>query len=249
MDEALFLENQKKRTPPVFRIYGWDKAAVSIGYFQKIAQACSLEACQKEQVPVIRRITGGRAVFHQEDLTYSVVGSSREYPELGDKVLETYRQISQAFLQGLKMLGVHGEWEKMRFSLEGKSSGLPCFASTSIYEVTLEGKKLLGSAQKRVGNWFVQQGSLPLDSQTVLQKIYLNNGDQSDNGFEKKFTSLAETLNKKINLKEVADIFKTAWEKFWNVKLEEISPSPEVIGQAQELVQLKYRQESWNFLR
>ncbi len=249
LDEVLLLENQRKKKPPLFRIYGWDRPAVSIGYFQKTDQACNLTECQKENLPVIRRITGGRAVFHEEDLTYSVVGSTREYPELGKNILETYRKTSQAFLEGLKMLGVQGEWEKMRFSSVGRKSGLPCFASTSIYEVTYQGKKLLGSAQKRVGDSFIQQGSLPLDSQTAQQKIFLTNGDHFHNGFEKNFTSLTEILNRKINLKEVADVFKTAWEKFWNIELIEAQLTLELISLADQLVQSKYSQKSWNFLR
>lgn len=249
LDEVLFFENQKEGSPPLFRIYGWDRAAVSFGYFQKIEQACNLRECEKENLPVIRRITGGRAVYHHQDLTYCFMGCAQTYPELGKTVVETYRQISQAFLEGLKMLGVQAEWEKMRFSLNGKSSFLPCFASTSIYEVTHQGKKLIGSAQKRVGSWFIQQGSMPLDSQTTRQKIFLTNGNHSYSGFEKKFTSLEEILGRHINLKEVADVFKTGWENFWNVKLEEISLSPEVIGQARELAELKYRQKSWNLWR
>ncbi|OGC75934.1 MAG: hypothetical protein A2145_06665 [candidate division Zixibacteria bacterium RBG_16_40_9] len=249
LDEVLFLENQRKKNPPLFRIYGWDKAAVSIGYFQKTAQACNLPECQKENLPVIRRITGGRAVFHQEDLTYSVVGSTREYPELGQNVLQTYLRTSEAFLEGLKMLGINAFWEKKKASLNGKKSFLPCFSSTSIYEVTYQGKKLIGSAQKRVGDSFIQQGSLPLYSQTAQQKILLSNGDHLNNGFEKKFTSLAEILNRKINLKEVADVFKTAWEKFWNIELVEVQLTLELIGLADQLVQSKYSQKSWNFLR
>lgn len=249
LDEVLFFENQKEGSPPLFRIYGWERTAVSLGYFQKIEQACNLRECEKENLPVIRRITGGRAVYHHQDLTYCFMGGVQTYPELGKTVLETYRQTSQALLEGLKMLGVQAEWEKRKFTLKGQGSDLPCFASSSIYEVTYQGKKLIGSAQKRVGSWFIQQGSMPLDSQTTRQKIFLTNGNYSDSGFEKKFTGLAEILNRQINLKDVADIFKTAWEKFWNVKLEEISLSPEVIDHARELVELKYHQKSWNLWR
>jgi len=103
LDEVLFFENQKGGSSPIFRIYGWGKAAISIGYFQNVSRACNQAECQKQNLPIIRRITGGRAVFHQKDLTYCLVGSSDLYPELGHNVMETYNRTSQAFLEGLKM--------------------------------------------------------------------------------------------------------------------------------------------------
>jgi len=248
LDEVLFFENQKEKDSPVFRIYGWDRPAISIGYFQNVSRTCNLAECRKQNLPVIRRITGGRAVFHQEDLTYSLVGLTHLYPELGHNVMETYNKTSQAFLEGLKMLGVQGEWEKGRVSSNGKKSFLPCFASTSIYEVTHLGKKLIGSAQKRVGNSFIQQGSLPLTS-TENPKFFLVNGNLAENGYEKKFTSLGDILRKKINLEEVAYVFKAAWEKFWNVTLSEMELTPQLINQTQELVNSKYSQKEWNYFK
>jgi len=248
LDEVLFFENQKGDSVPVLRIYGWDKPAISIGYFQNVSRACNLAECQKQNLPIIRRITGGRAVFHEEDLTYSLVGSTCQYPELGHNVMETYNRTSQAFLEGLKMLGVQGEWEKRKVSSNGKKSFWPCFASTSIYEVTHLGKKLIGSAQKRIGNSFIQQGSLPLTS-AENPKIFLVNDNLAENGYEKKFTSLGDILRKKINLEEVAYVFKAAWEKFWNVKLLEIELAPQLIKQTQDLVHSKYSRREWNYLK
>ena len=248
LDEVLFFENQKGDFVPVFRIYGWDKAAISIGYFQNVNRACNLAECQKQNLPVIRRITGGRAVFHEKDLTYSLVGSSDLYPELGHSVLETYNKTSQAFLGGLKMLGVQGEWEKGRVSANGKKSFWPCFASTSTYEVTHLGKKLIGSAQKRVGNSFIQQGSLPLTS-AKNQKNFLVNGNPAENGYEKKFTNLEEILKRKLDLSEVALVLKSAWEKFWNVNFSEMELTPQLIKQTQDLVHSKYSKKEWNYLK
>lgn len=248
LDEVLFFENQKGGSSPIFRIYGWDRAAISIGYFQNVSRACNLAECQKENVPVIRRITGGRAVFHEKDLTYSLVGSIHLYPELGNNVMETYNKTSQAFLEGLKMLGVQGSWEKGKLSAHDKKSSLPCFSSTSIYEVTHVGKKLIGSAQKRVGDSFIQQGSLPLTS-SENPNFFLVNGNLAENGYEKKFTSLGEILRKKINLEEVAYVFKAAWEKFWKVKLLEMELTPQLISQTQKLVESKYSQKEWNYFK
>jgi len=249
LDEILFFENQKRDSVPVLRIYGWDRPAISIGYFQNVNRACNLAECQKQNLPVIRRITGGRAVFHGKDLTYSLVGSSERYPELGQNVLETYHKTSQAFLQGLKMLGIECGWEKGKKSENGKKSTWPCFASTSIYEVTHLGKKLIGSAQKRVGSRFIQQGSLPLSSVTAAQKIFLGNGENANNGFDKKFTSLSEALSQKINLPEVARVLKSAWEKFWKIELVEMELTPRLIQQTQELRDRKYSQGEWNYLK
>ncbi len=249
LDEVLFFENQKGGSSPIFRIYGWNKPAISIGYFQNVNRACNLAECQKQNLPVIRRITGGRAVFHQGELTYSLVGSSDLYPELGQNVSETYNKASQAFLEGLKMLGIEGNWEKGKKSQESKKSLWPCFASTSIYEVTHLGKKLIGSAQKRVGNSLIQQGSLPLNSNSAHQKIFLSDGNNSDNGFEKKFTSLGDILGRKINLEEVAYVFKSAWEKFWNVNFSEMELTSQLISQTEELVSRKYSQKEWNYVK
>lgn len=249
LDEVLFFENQKRDSVPVFRIYGWDKPAISIGYFQNVSRACNQAECHRQNLPIIRRITGGRAVFHGEDLTYSLVGSSDLYPELGHNVMETYNKTSQAFLEGLRMLGIQGEWEKGRVSANGKKSFLPCFASTSIYEVTHLGKKLIGSAQKRVGSRFIQQGSLPLNSDAGRQKNFLSNGNSSENGFEKKFTNLEEILKRKLDLSEVALVLKSAWEKFWNVNFSQMELTPQLIQQTQDLVNSKYSQKEWNYLK
>jgi len=249
LDEVLFFENQKGGSSPIFRIYGWGKAAISIGYFQNVSRACNQAECQKQNLPIIRRITGGRAVFHQKDLTYCLVGSSDLYPELGHNVMETYNKTSQAFLEGLKMLGVEGSWEKGKLSAHDKKSSLPCFSSASVYEVTHLGKKLIGSAQKRVGSWFIQQGSLPLNSDAERQKNFLSDGNNSDNGFEKKFTNLEEILARTVPLQELAAVFKSAWEKFWNVNFSEMELTTQLINQTQDLVQSKYSQNDWNYLK
>jgi len=118
----------------------------------------NLELCEQEGIDVTRRITGGRAVFHDGDLTYSLVTSVNDQL-LGGSIFNTYRVISDIFAAALNSIGVQANVVK---AASNKKRVSLCFGSTSRYELTVCGKKIFGSAQKRECDYIFGQGSLLL---------------------------------------------------------------------------------------
>jgi lipoate-protein ligase A len=153
--------------PNVLRLYTWSPFAVSIGFQQKM-DGIDLEACAQAGVDVVRRPTGGRAVYHAEELTYSVV--MRERPGFG--IYAMHNKIAEALLKSLSNLGLEsGELqltgrsadEEIRTKYSGTlATNAACFASTARHEITYRGRKVIGSAQRRFGNVVLQHGSILL---------------------------------------------------------------------------------------
>ena len=105
LDEALLNWHSEKLIPPVIRFYEWNPATLSIGYFQKVHQDIDIEAVSRQGLGFVRRPTGGRAVLHEHELTYSVI-VDEEYPNMPKTVTEAYRVISEGILLGFRNLGL-----------------------------------------------------------------------------------------------------------------------------------------------
>jgi len=161
VDEALLLTMAHAEHPqqPVLRFYGWSPATLSLGYAQSYYKEVNEEVCQAEGVDIVRRPTGGRAVLHQYELTYSVIAPEHD-PHVSGTVIESYLRISQALLKGLKALGVPAEMVACGGLNEASSSA--CFDAPSWYELVVEGRKLVGSAQVRKEGMLLQHGSILL---------------------------------------------------------------------------------------
>ncbi len=148
----------------VVRFYRWAVPTISLGKHQKAEEAVDQIYCQREAIPIVRRPTGGRAVFHDDELTYSLVSNHRQYFSL-ESVGETYRVIAAGLKAGLRRLGVSAQLaEPSPHSPLVPQSGRqnPCFLSPSQYELLLRGYKIVGSAQRRLKRSFLQHGSIPL---------------------------------------------------------------------------------------
>ncbi len=159
LDEVLTFSCARGEGAPVLRLYTWDRPTVSVGYAQVLEREVDLEACRRLGFAVVRRPTGGRAVLHQHELTYAVA-----FPKglLGPGgVQEDYRRISQGLVLGLRRLGVAASLSRGSGG-RGPVSGV-CFLGTSRFEVTVAGRKLVGSAQRRFRDAVLQHGSLLLD--------------------------------------------------------------------------------------
>ncbi|MGD8374960.1 MAG: biotin/lipoate A/B protein ligase family protein [Acidobacteriota bacterium] len=145
---------------PCLRLYRWRPACLSLGFHQDAAGVADLRALEAERVDLVRRPTGGRAVLHDRELTYTLVASARD-GVLGGPPMTGYRRISAALAAGLIRLGLAarlaaGEPEA------GKWSAEPCFVRLSPAEVEVEGEKVIGSVQVRRGGCLLQHGSIPL---------------------------------------------------------------------------------------
>ncbi|HYB71762.1 MAG TPA: lipoate--protein ligase family protein [Candidatus Sulfotelmatobacter sp.] len=149
--------------PPTLRLYRWEPGAVSLGYGQRPEAALDLLACARAGLAVVRRPTGGGAVLHGRDLTYAVAVPRRGIWAEGN-VAACCRRIHEAVAAGLARLGAPAEVAGPRAPLGGShgGGGVPCFAAISSHEITVGGRKLVGSAQRRFGRAILQHGSIPV---------------------------------------------------------------------------------------
>lgn len=156
IDEAILDIHNRGLTPPTLRLYRWKSPTLSVGYAQPWDRDEILR-CQSLGVDLVRRPTGGRAVLHCEELTYSVV-ISKAYGIEGS-IIDTYRQLSGALVLGLNILGVGAD---LRPGEQKGGHRRACFASTTQADLGVGGGKLVGSAQLRRGGSLLQHGSIPL---------------------------------------------------------------------------------------
>ena len=165
LDEVL-LERVSESTHPVetyLRFYQWERPTLSLGVSQKAARVVDLDYCKSQGIEVVRRITGGKAVLHDQEVTYSVVSNDWNSFPSGD-IEGTYSRIATALLAGLREMGLEPSLAQVGPSLAPRLPSSPsCFATTNHYEIICQGRKLVGSAQRRTRMAFLQHGSILLD--------------------------------------------------------------------------------------
>ena len=177
VDEALLASYVNASGPmaPTLRLYAWDPPALSLGRGQDAGASHDPRYLQDQGIDLVRRPTGGRAVLHEWECTYAVIGQLGSGP-FSRGVLETYRRVARALEQGLRSLGVVAQAlpeSSRERSRDERDRGPACFAVTSTHEITVEGRKLLGSAQLRRRGAFLQHGSIPLraDASRLAQTV------------------------------------------------------------------------------
>lgn len=144
---------------PRLTLYSWSPPAVSLGFMQNAANLLDLAACRRAGVDVVRRPTGGRAILHWEEITYAIVAPSSD-PRFGTTLPETHARIGACLAAGLRRLGVDAALSRPALDPERRLLRAPCFASPGRAELLVQGRKLLGSAQRRTRHAFLQHGSL-----------------------------------------------------------------------------------------
>jgi lipoate-protein ligase A len=252
LDEVLLLACQNQDSVPILRLYQWVPPGISLGYFQSLEKTIDLKKCHEKGIDFVRRITGGRAVLHENEITYSICASEKYYDKLGKNVSETYRNISFAFIQALRFLNIQADWVKPHKASDNPHSNFsvapPCFASTSRYEITVQGKKLIGSAQRRFKNCFIQHGSLLLGKGRLdlLSFLPLSDKEKERKTILEKSTSLEEILNQKIILEKVIEAIQWGFENFFEVNFKEKRILEKEKLLAIQLKKEKYSTEGWN---
>ena len=205
VDEELLARAQAGETTPILRFYTWHPPAVSIGRFQKIGTAVDVEACRQRGIDIVRRITGGRAVLHHRELTYSIIARTDD-PLFPTNVHGTYKIIAAGLLQGLRNLGIPAEMvsrSSRHAALVKKDSKDPaCFSSPSWYEILVHNRKIIGSAQRRLSGAFLQHGSILMDYDPALEAEVIRGG-----GSGEVVTSINRELGRDVPLAEVKQAF------------------------------------------
>lgn len=167
VDTALLRTCEEDATfAPTLRLYGWRAPTLSIGYSQPVEREIDLKRCREAGIEWVRRPTGGRALLHRQELTYSLVGPVA-HPLFQGGLKATYAAVSRALLSGLEELGISGACINPggKPSASARAARSPaCFASLNHCEITVHGRKLIGSAQRRTQRAFLQHGSILIDT-------------------------------------------------------------------------------------
>ena len=232
---------------PTLRLYAWNPACLSLGHAQPFADVDTARL-QARGWEVVRRPTGGRAILHTDELTYSVTGSAEE-PVLSGSVLESYNRIAQALLLAVKNLGLPVEMK------EGQSNGNTtpnpvCFEVPSTYEITVGGKKLIGSAQARKKEGVLQHGSLPLtgDLTRICQVLSFESESARAEASQRllaRATTVESALGYAVTWDTAAQTFIRAFETQLGICFEKGELSDSEFRRAEGLVEEKYDHPSW----
>lgn len=257
VDEAILQLHAEGKVPPTVRFYTWDPATLSIGYFQKAVKEINLEEVHRRGLGFVRRPTGGRAVLHDKELTYSVI-VSEEHPKMPSSVTEAYKIISLGLLHGFQNLGLKAEMvslaseeEKEKYTSPGSSA---CFDSPSWYELVVEGKKVAGSAQTRQKGVILQHGSILLDMDVELLFSLLNFPSERVKqrmmeSFRQKAVTINEVSARPILLQEAVEAFGRGFASGLDVQLATAELTAEEQELARDLVKTRYGTEEWNMRR
>ena len=235
IDEAIAMARLKEGTPNTVRLYRWNPSAVSIGYFQSIEKEVNLPACEKYGVDVIRRITGGGAVYHDYDgeITYSLVAPEAD-PKMPADILESYELICGAIVNGLSGLAVDAEFKPVNDIVAGD-------------------KKISGNAQTRRHGVILQHGTILVDSdiRRMFQVLRVSDAKISDKliqAVEDRVTNLRRYLGRQVDFDEARSALIKGFEDTFDVALE----PGELTGAETRLVKQlhgKYSSREWVFQR
>lgn len=246
VDEALAESVAGGESPPVVRLYRWQPPCLSLGFAQPYT-AADADFCAREGVDVVRRPTGGRAVLHHLELTYSVVAPLDGRPFSGD-LQGAYQRICSALVAGLRRVGVAAE---LAGTPEGglirPTEAIPCFVGPATGEVVAGGRKLVGSAMRRLGGVILQHGSIPEEWDGRLQAGCL--GLVDDSSIRPAVVTVHEMLGAPLpagRLEEgIADGFGAEFE----VALLPSQLKAEEADRAQFLERERYGHERWTVHR
>jgi lipoate-protein ligase A len=249
IDEAIFRVHQQKDSPPTLRLYSWSPPSISLGYFQETRNEIDVFACSRYHIDIVRRPTGGKAVLHENDLTYAVI-AKEHHPLFTPDILGTYRIISGCIADALSELGIHAE-----MSAEGRTSGKDalqavCFSSPSHYELLVNRRKICGSAQVRSRGVFLQHGSILLDFDPVKTCALLvpRDGDH-ERQIEKlreSVTSVYEHTGAEISMAKICHVLQRSFEKKLGIELVEGGLTAEEETLMTRLIKDKYTNNKWN---
>lgn len=246
IDEAL-MGSYSELGIPTLRFYKWKNQCLSIGKFQKISEI-DVNFLNSSGIELVRRPTGGKAVLHNKEITYSLVISLEFFEK--KEVINTYQKISLALRRGFELLGLKTDLSKNKSHIENSFKSA-CFSAPSIYEITIDGKKLVGSAQVRNSSVILQHGSIPfqLDIDVYSKCFQLS----SDKQFKLKRVLESKTialnqLNPEIKeddlIKSIAKGFEEVfgfsifYGNYYDIEMEKAN-----------ILKNKYESKEWTFKR
>ena len=251
LDEALLLVHEAGAALPTLRVYGWCQPTLSLGYAQHARQEVDLAACQAQGVAVVRRPTGGRAVLHDQEVTYSVI-MPLLLADGPSTITEHYRCIGMALAAALQSLGVPVRLARPQVrAVPARALASPaCFAALSRYELSVAGKKIVGSAQKRAQRALLQHGSIPLwmDRRRLCQCFRVP-PERRQALVQEAYTTMGavnELAPTPVTLPAVHDALRQGFSTTFGVEFVETPIALEEWRLAQHLQATKYTTDAWN---
>jgi lipoate-protein ligase A len=250
MDEALLESSSNGNSPPTLRLYAWSPPCLSMGSAQPSSQI-DLHLLQDLAWDIVRRPSGGRAILHADELTYSV-SAPLDHPHVAGGVLESYKNISQGLVQALRLLGLKIEIQPEVKLTHSEREQPICFEIPSSYEITAGGKKLIGSAQLRRGGGVLQHGSLPLsgDIARICQVLTFPDGALRQAAAERlrnRATTIEQLLNQPVTWDEAAQAVKAGFQNALGITLDQQTPSEGEMLRTETLIKEKYRHDAWTY--
>jgi lipoyl(octanoyl) transferase len=230
LDTELACRLQAGEGLPVLRLFRWSPWAISLGHNQSL-EDIDLEACRRDGIDVVRRPTGGRAILHAEEVTYSVVMFSG-----GRGILDVYNDISRALVRGLALYGVETALQKTQPDFQSAyrhASSIPCFTSSARYEIERDGRKLVGSAQRRFGEGergvVLQHGSILCGSAHRRLAKYLRVEDPAlrerlRREMQLRTIDLAEIQQRPVDVDGLLRCLRQGFEQEWDIVFADADP-------------------------
>jgi len=231
----------RQASVPTLRVYRWQPFTISIGYNQRLDEI-DFRKVRQAGIGVVRRPTGGRAIFHAHEVTYSVIVPKRS-GWFAKNSLEMYNHISSALVLGLRAAGVSVNLEKRALpdpEFMSYDQKFACFATSARYEIHYESKKLVGSAQRRFEYALLQHGSILLGEQHLNLLDYLStngNGERAKTRAElaRKTVCVETILNREVSYGEMCGCLKTGFENYFQVQFKNGTFTTAEINQINQL--------------
>ncbi|GAB4494334.1 MAG: lipoate--protein ligase family protein [Anaerolineales bacterium] len=247
VDEAILGTAGCGQSLPTLRLYAWNPPCLSLGYAQPFADV-DLDRLTARGWEVVRRATGGRAILHTEELTYSVT-APLDHPLMQGSILESYQRLAKALVSGVRALGIPVEMAEYA-PATGAAKGPVCFEVPSAYEIVVNGKKLIGSAQARKREGVLQHGTLPLtgDLTRITQVLFFADEQARAAAGEKllqRATTATGVLGWEIDWETAAQALVESFQRELGIRLERGELSGAEVAHAEDLLQNKYAHPSW----
>lgn len=252
IDEAILKTCSQGESPPTIRFYGWKPHAVSLGYSQQVKGNINLQVCERLGIDIVRRTTGGRAILHEEELTYSLICPSNN-PLFPSSILGTYRKISSCLIEGFKRIDINAQLfvpKGPEVSLSEKRSNPSCFSSPSRYEISVCGRKICGSSQRRVNGAFLQHGSILIGFDAKkLSQIMVFKGLKREvvDYLSRNITSVNDQVGKDIDFFELQRIFIEGFQEGLGIELRKGDITQQEHQLKEQYLKERYLNPEWNF--
>lgn len=255
VDEAIAVHAGRGQVPPTLRFYQWQPPCVSLGRHQPLADV-DLARCAALGYDVVRRPTGGRAILHTDELTYSVAGP-QDNPILAGAVLDSYLRLSQGLLAGLARLGLSAS-KAPPMPSRNHEAGPVCFEVPSAYEIivvapgrdSLPPQKLIGSAQSRRQGWVLQHGALPLIGDITRLVEVIAFADEGERAVQRaalaqRATTVEAALGRAVSFEEAAEALAAGFAEALGISLVPGELTPAELATAEQLQREVYAAAAW----